>query len=396
MNFINKISVLSFFVFCLGELSYSQELKSIEKVNEYIREQIDQKEIAGAVILVSQNDRILMHESYGHQDIQDNISMDTSSIFRIYSMTKPLTSLSAMMLIDRGKLSLEDSIVTYLPELKNLKVLNGKSKVKLNNAITIRDLLRHTAGFAYGVGLGNSKVDKAYDKNHPLFVANSDEMINRLAKHPIQSQPGEEYHYSISVDILGAVVERVSKMKLSQFMEKHIFNPLGMHDTYFKLPVSKKERFCSIYGRGLKLKESYKTTDYLNDRRDGGGGGLISTSSDYLRFCTLMLNKGIYNSDTIISPKLVAEMTKNQLPEGQGVYKIGNEIGIGFGLGFSVNLKEWGENGHKGDYGWSGIGGTHFAISPEKKLVFIIMTQKQPFSIKIKTDLTPIILGGIE
>ena len=395
MNLINKINVITFLVFTLVWSSYSQDLKSIGNLNEYIQKQINQKKISGAVILISQNDKILMHKSYGYQDIQDNISMDTSSIFRIYSMTKPLTSLSAMMLVDRGELSLEDSIVEYLPELQNLKVLNGKDKVKPNKAITIRDLLRHTSGFAYGCGLGSSKVDKLYNKNHPLLASKGNDMIKRLAKLPLQSSPGKEYHYSLSLDVLGVIIERVSKMKLSEFMTKNILEPLGMNDTYFKLPESKKERFCSMYGRGLKLIESYKTTPYLDTKFESGGGGLISTSSDYLKFCKLMLGNGIYNSDTLISPHLVGEMIKNQLPDGEGVYKKNNEVGIGFGLGFSINLKEWGKYGHKGDYGWSGIGGTHFTISPERKLAFIIMTQKQPFSDKIKNDLTPIILDGI-
>ena len=127
-----------------------------------------------------------------------------------------------------------------------------------------------------------------------------------------------------------------------------------------------------------------------------GGGGLVSTSSDYLKFCSLLLNKGIYNSDTLISPFLIAEMTKNQLPIGVGLYKADNEVAIGFGFGFSINLQELGQRGHKGDFGWSGIGGTHFTISPKKKLVLIIMTQKQPFSLKIKNNLTPIILNGID
>ena len=395
MNIINKIRIIAFLVLLVSQ-SYTQDLKSIRKVNEYIQQQIELKKIAGAVILVSQNDRILMHKSYGYQDIQDNIHMDTSSIFRIYSMTKPLTSLSIMMLVDRGEISLEDSIVTYLPELKDLKVLEGKKECKLNREIKIRDLLRHSSGFAYGGGLGFSKVDRLYNKKHPLLVADGNDMINRLAQLPLLFHPGEEYHYSISVDVLGVIVERVSKMKLSDFMTKNIFKPLGMVDTYFKLPESKKERFCSIYGIGLKLKESYKITEYINDRMEEGGGGLVSTSSDYLKFCSLLLNKGIYNSDTLISPFLIAEMTKNQLPIGVGLYKADNEVAIGFGFGFSINLQELGQRGHKGDFGWSGIGGTHFTISPKKKLVLIIMTQKQPFSLKIKNNLTPIILNGID
>ena len=217
-----------------------------------------------------------------------------------------------------------------------------------------------------------------------------------MVRRPPKSTPGKEYHYSVSVDVLGVIVERVTKMKLSKFMSQNIFEPLAMKDTYFKLPEFKRNRFCSSYGRGLRLEESYKATLYTQDRMESGGGGLVSTGSDYLKFCKLMLNDGIYNGDTLISPLLVAEMTKNQLPEGVGLYSRNNKVAIGFGLGFSVNMEEWGYNGHKGDYGWSGIGGTHFIISPDKKLVVIIMTQKQPFKTKIKRELGPIIYKGVE
>ena len=393
---MNRIGLIYFITILCVAFNNAQELKFTASVDSYIMNQIEQKKIAGAVVLVSQDDKYIMHKSYGYQDIEDNIPMDTSSIFRIYSMTKPLTSLSIMMLVDRGKISLEDSIVSYLPELKDLKVLEGKSESKLNREITIRDLLRHTSGFVYGFGLGSSKVDKLYNKNHPLLVSNGNEMINRLAKLPLVCSPGTEYHYSISTDILGVIIERVSKMKLSEFMTKNIFGPLKMKDTYFKLPEFKKGRFCSIYGIMLMLKESYKLTEFLNDRMESGGGGLVSTSSDYLKFCSLMLNEGIYNSDTLISPFLIEEMTKNQLPSGEGVYKIDEEVAIGFGLGFSINLQELGQYGHKGDFGWSGIGGTHFVISPNENLVVIIMTQKQPFSTKIKDELISIIYQEIE
>jgi CubicO group peptidase (beta-lactamase class C family) len=371
---------------------FLQEFSKSKEVETYIQNQIAEKKIAGAVVLIQKEGKILLHKSFGKQDIEDKIQMDTSSIFRIYSMTKPLTSLSVMLLVDRDSISLDDPIVKYIPELNDLKVVNKK---KLKRGITVRDLLRHTSGFAYGLGLGFSKVDLMYNVNHPLFVANGDDMIGRLSDYPLKSQPGEHFNYSISIDVLGVLVERISGKSLGEFMTENIFIPLGMKDSHFQLPQEKTARFCSIYGVGLQLKESYKDSEYSKKRFEAGGGGLVSTTSDYLKFSNLMLNKGIYGNDTLISPSLIDEMTINQLPEGEGVYKQKGEVAIGFGLGFSVNLMEWGNFGHKGDYGWSGIGGTHFVISPKEEIVIIIMTQKQPFSDKIKRELLPIIYEGL-
>ncbi len=383
-----------FFIFS-SVITHAQKLTNESEVDHFIKNQLNQKNIAGAVVLVSHNGETIMHSAYGHQDLDDNIVMNTSSIFRIYSMTKPVTSLAAMMLVERDSIALDDPIEMYLPELKNLMVLKGKGLVKSKSKITVRDLLRHTSGFAYGIGLGNSKVDKLYNKNHPLFVRNNKQMVQRLSELPLQSNPGEKYNYSISVDVLGCIIERVSGMRLSEFFNENIFEPLEMNDTYFKLPESKVKRFCSYYKKGLKLKESYKSTRYTKDGRQSGGGGLVSTSSDYLKFCTLLLNNGIYNNDTLISSSIIAEMTTNQLPEGEGVYKVNNDVGIGFGLGFMVYMKEWGKQGHLGDYGWSGAGSTHFYISPKEDLIVIIMSQKAPYSNELVSGLKPIIFEGL-
>ena len=174
---MRKIALFISLIGTIGCIS-AQKLHSSADVDTYILNEIKQKKIAGAVILVSQYNKTTMHKAYGYQDLTDKIIMDTLSIFRIHSMTKPLTSLAIMMLVDRGAISLEDSIVTYLPELKNIKVLDAKNESKLKKEITIRDLLRHTSGFGYGFGLGSSKVYQLYDKNHPLFVATGNEMIN--------------------------------------------------------------------------------------------------------------------------------------------------------------------------------------------------------------------------
>lgn len=391
------ISRQSFLLILLMSFSllHAETFSKEKEVDDYIQKKIKAKKIAGAVVSVHHKGSSLMHKSYGYQDLADKIKMDTNSIFRIYSMTKPLTTFSAMILVDRGDIKLDDPITKYIPELKDLKVLKGFKKDPLKRDITIRDLMRHTSGFAYGLGLGVSAVDMKYNVNHPLFVANGDQMIDRLKEYPIQSQPGVEYHYSISVDVLGVLVERVSGLSLYQFMKKNIFDKIGMKDTHFQLPQDKIDRFCSIYGVNLREKESYKSSKYSGLRMEQGGGGLISTSSDYLKFCQLMLNNGIHKSDTILDPKWIEEMTKNQLPEGQGVYKRNGKVAIGFGLGFSVGLEEWGEYGHKGDYGWSGIGGTHFIISPSTETVIIIMTQKQPLMNGVKEDLKRIIYKGL-
>ena len=385
--------LIFFFIFTV---THAQKLSNESAVDSFIKKQIKQKKIAGAVVLISHKGKTLLHNSYGHQDIDDQLLMDSSSIFRIYSMTKPITSLATMMLVDRDSIRLDDPVEIYLPELKNLKVLKNGKTIKSKSKITVRDLLRHTSGFAYGFGLGLSKVDKMYNDNHPLDSKNNNELLQKLSKLPLKSNPGGKFNYSISVDVLGCLIERVSGMSLFDFFKQNILEPLNMNDTHFKLPKSKIDRFCSYYKKGLRLKEHYKKTRYLNDGIQSGGGGLVSTSSDYLKFCKLLTNKGIYNKDTLISPIIIKEMTKNQLPSGEGVFKIGKTIGIGFGLGFMVYMKEWGVKGHKGEYGWSGIGGTHFYISPKDDLIVIIMSQKAPFSNLLVNGLKPIIYKGLK
>ena len=391
---MNYFLLSLFFIFSTYRVC-AQKLSNEPAADKFIADQIKQKNIAGAVVMIYRNGETILHKAYGQQNIEEKKKMTTSSIFRIYSMTKPITSLAAMMLVERAYIKLDDPIEMYLPELKNLMVLENKARVKTNHKITVRDLLRHTSGFAYGFGLGNSAVDKLYDKKHPLLVSNNNQMIQRLAELPLQSNPGEKYNYSVSVDVLGCLIERVSHMSLSEFFAKNIFEPLNMTDTHFKLPESKVNRFCSYYQKGLKLKESYKTTRYTKNRRQSGGGGLVSTSADYLKFCKLLLNNGIYKNDTLISSATIQEMTSNQLPDGEGVYKKNNEVGIGFGLGFMVYLKEWGKYGHQGEYGWSGIGSTHFYISPRDELIVIIMAQKAPYSNTLIDGLKPIVYKGL-
>lgn len=386
----NTIKLFLYFILS-SSIAFSQSFAGEKEVDQIIQSKISKKKISGAVVLINHQGNTIHHKPYGYRDIDDKLKMDTTSIFRIYSMTKPITSLATMILVDQNKINLDDPIDKFLPELKDLKVLEKGKKVSPKRDIIVRDLLRHTSGFAYGLGLGASRVDMQYMKGHPLFSMNYDQMIDKLAKFPLQSQPGEEYHYSLSVDVLGAIIERVSKQSLYDFMNANIFIPLKMTDTHFTLPDDKTTRFTTLYGLNRKPKDEYNNSEYKQNRLQSGGGGLISTSSDYLKFCRLIMNKGIIHSDTLISPELIDEMIKNQLPEGQAVFKFMGEPGIGFGLGFSVYLKEWGENGHQGDFAWSGIGNTHFYCSPKEDLVVIIMTQKMPASQNLVKELKPLI-----
>ena len=393
--FMNIRFYLLIIILGLCSLTKAQNLSTEKDIDNFIDEQIKRKKISGAVVLVAKADSVLMHSSYGYQSIENKSKMDTNSIFRIYSMTKPVTSVAALMLIDSGKISLNDPIEKYLPQLKDLKVLKGNKEVPLERSVTIKHLLTHTAGFAYGFGLGLSKVDFMYNKDHPFISSTTDEFLSKLSKYPLKSQPGEKYSYSLSVDVLGVLIEKVSGMTLGEFCKINIFDPLGMRDTYFKLPEVKVGRFCANYGVFLELKDSPEKSDFLKDRLHSGGGGLVSTGSDYLKFCQLLLNKGEYNGIRLLSRVLVETMTENHLPKGEALFKSGGEVGVGFGLGVSVIMQEWGDKGHLGDYSWNGMASTHFFISPSTDLIVIVMSQKMPYSNNLIQNVKPLVYKGL-
>jgi CubicO group peptidase (beta-lactamase class C family) len=391
MNYYLKCTFLfAFFLSAQAIVAQRSTVRGIPEVDNFINEKIQHKKIAGAVVMIKKGNSILHYKASGYQDIDAKIKMDEKSIFRIYSMTKPLTSVALMILKEQNLLKLDDQVSKYIPEFKNLKTL---SKPKSMKGMTIRDLLRHTAGFSYGY-FTNTGVDKLYNKNHPLHVASNKKFIDRTAELPLLNQPGEKHHYSIATDVLGVLIERVSKMSLGDFFKTNIFRPLGMKDTDFMLPESKINRFCSSYKPNLQLKDNYLKSFFVGKnayRRESGGGGLLSTASDYMKFCSMLKNKGIYNGNMILKETSVIEMTKNQLKEGDFVHK-----GIGFGLGFSVQLEEWGNYGHIGDYGWSGAASTHFYISPTKDLIVIILSQIQPFSNQLQLGLKPLIFKAVD
>ena len=359
-----------------------QKLKEAAfKVNQLI----DQEKIAGAVLMVAKNGRIVQHKPLGYSDVETERPMQKDDLFRIYSMTKPITSVAIMILHDRGKIRLDAPISTYLPTMKGLK-LHGQKKGSLSpKEMTIRDLLRHTSGLTYGF-FSNTAVDRKYMRNHPLFSTDNEQFIDKLSVLPLLHRPGKTFHYSVSTDVLGAVVEQVSGQTLGEFFKKEIFDPLQMNDTHFSISESKVDRFTTSYNHSMKVKDAYDASEFANpNRMQSGGGGLISTASDYMRFCLMLLNKGTLYGSRILKSRTVEMMTKNQLPKG--VYTDGYG---GFGLGFRIQIQDWGGQGHLDEYGWSGAASTHFWISPRDQLVVIVLSQREPFTNQLQDLLKPV------
>jgi len=355
---------------------------------------IDNEKIAGASVIVARKGKIVLFETFGMMDRDANKPMQPDTIFRFYSMTKPVTSVAAMILYDEGKLELDDPVSKYIPEFKSLKVYaeSGKHSDQLRQ-MSVRDLLRHTSGLTYGF-FGNTPVDKMYMAKSVFdWESSLQDMVDKLSEIPLLYQPKTKWHYSVSTDVLGYIVQKVSGQSLDRFFRKRIFRPLDMKDTSFRVPRSKVERFAVCYGPksggGLRVVDVPARSRYLKKPSlFSGGGGLVSTARDYMRFCQMLLNKGQLDGKRLLRPETVEMMTTNQLPDS---VRRGNDGG--FALGFSVRLKD-GEF-PKGEYGWGGMASTHFWISPRDELIVIALSQYIPFFSRLENTVKPIIYDSI-
>jgi len=262
-----------------------------------------------------------------------------------------------------------------------------------SSKMSVRDLLRHTSGLTYGF-FGNTAVDKmymaqtVYDREGAL-----EDMANKLGKIPLLNQPGTKWHYSLSTDVLGYLVEKISGQSLDNFFKQKIFKPLGMKDTAFHVPGRKIKRFAACYGPkangGLNLVDAPAKSRYIKKPSlFSGGGGLVSTAKDYMRFCQMLLNKGQLDGKRLLRAETVEMMTKNQLPDG-----VGRGKGEGFGLGFSVRTEDGKKP--KGEYGWGGMASTHFWISPKHDLIVIALSQHIPYSGQLESTVKPLIYESI-
>jgi CubicO group peptidase (beta-lactamase class C family) len=358
----------------------------LARIDQYINDLMSKKAIPGAVVFIARNGKVMLHKAYGYSDVERQKAMRKDDIFRIASQTKAITSLAVMMLVEEGKFTLDEPISKYIPEFKSptvLKTLNWSdttySTIPAQSEITIRQLLTHSSGIDYA-GIGSQEFKAIYAKKKiPSGIGNDKDVLadrmKALGTLPLKHQPGEQFTYSLSIDVLGYLVETVSGMSLDEFFRKRIFMPLGMNDTYFYLPKEKHDRLVRLYSnRNGLVKLEGKVFDGVNvdyptlaGTYYSGGAGLSSTIEDYAKFLQLFINKGEFNGVRLLSRKTVELMLTNQLQP---------PITTAFGLGFSL---ETNANDHQsiysvGSFSWGGAFNTQYWGDPREKLVALIYT----------------------
>ena len=377
--------------------------ETLAKIDPAVDRLIEQKKLAGGSVLVLRKGKVVYQKQFGFASRAVKKPLDEDTIFRIYSMTKGITSAAALMLHDEGKLHLDDPISKHLPEFKNLTVWKkGTEPGKASPAPTVRDLLRHTAGFSYG--WGGTPVDRLYQKFNPLDRNKTlVEMTQGVADIPLLYQPGKKWVYGINTDVLGRVVEAASGKKFSAFLSERFFTPLGMSDTGFHVPAEKADRLADVYaGKAgvLVTAEPGKGSHFLKaPAHQSGGGGLVSTINDYGRFLQMITNGGSFQGKTYLKKDTVKLMTTNQLPKEIPTITLGQQRhGTGFGLGFSVRTaidNRWDKHARVGEFGWGGMASTHYWVSPKDELVVVTMEQTLPYNSNMETTLKPIIYDAI-
>ena len=370
----------------------------LERINKLMQNYVHEKKLSGIVTLVARRDKVVHFERFGMMRIEENKQMQLNTIFRIHSMTKPITSVAVMMLYEEGHFQLYDPVSKFIPEFEGLKVVEDATEQGLElsdpeREMTIRDLLIHTSGLTYGDG--DTPVDVMYreggvleyrpKKSGEFCIMPGDGrtlkgMIQKLSKIPLLFHPGEQWHYGVSTDVLGHLVEVVSGMPLDRFFEERIFEPLGMVDTGFYVPEEKIRSFAASYSPGgsggISIIDPPTTSPFSSPTSFfAGGGGLVSTASDYYRFAQMLLNGGHLNGTRLLGRKTVELMTVNHLWWGEYTK------GFGFGLGFWVieDIGRSQEIGSEGSFGWGGAANTWFLIDPREKLIAIFMTQLVPY-----------------
>ena len=377
--------------------------KKLKAVDHKMEELIKEGRLAGGIVVVARKGKVVHFGTYGKRDIENNLPVEKDTIFRIYSMTKAITSVAALMLNEEGKLSLDDPLSKYFPSLKAMKVLDRDELVEAKSEATVADLLRHTSGLTYAWS-SNKKISQALKDAGVLYRDKKVvPMISGMDKVPLLFQPGSDWVYGCSTDVLGGIVEVASGIPLDQFFRERIFKPLQMADTEFYVPANKAGRFAANYNYKdgkLTLKDDPKTSQYLeNPAFKSGGGGLCSTASDYMRFLLMIENGGKFDGKRYLKKKSVKLMTTNQIPKGGGWVTFGDEVreGVGFGHGFSVRVKmsDWDPDGRVGEYGWGGAASTHYWISPKDDLVVLTLEQVMPYTFNTEWALKGLIYDAL-
>ena len=374
----------------------------LARMNKAIHAYVDAGRTPGVVTLIARHGKVVHVDAYGKADLTSGRATRADDIFRMYSMTKPITSVALLSLYEEGKFQLTDPLSKYYPAFADVKVLTGTGPggaMLLDSPrrpITIQDVFRHTAGFTYGF-FGGSPLDKMYtDAN--VFGKDLDDLMAKLGNLPLAYQPGERWVYSVSHDVQAALVEKLSGQKFDAFVQQRIFTPLGMQDSMFKIPADKKSRVPGLYSsvKGKLVPDTSALGTGYGDQVFGGYS-ISTTASDYALFAQMLLNKGQLNGVRILSPKTVELMATNHLSPGAMASADILGRGTGYGLGVSVlmNPAERGNVGSVGEFGWSGAASTHVLIDPKEDLVAIYCTQLMGGDFNLRAEFATLLYQSI-
>ena len=376
--------------------------------------------IPGAMTLVWRRGAVAHFSMTGSIDLARGTAMREDAIFRIYSMTKPITSVALLMLVEEGKVALDDPVTRFIPGFADLGVYVDGGEGAFGTSqpsqpMRVMDLMRHTSGLTYGF-MNRTPVDAVYRKlaiSDPGTQGGLPAMIAALEKLPLEFSPGAAWNYSVSTDVIGYLVEIISGQRFADFVRSRILTPLGMVDTDFFVPEDKRHRFAACYavrdGRMELYDDSQKTMFGSPPRLESGGGGLVGTAQDYLRFCRMLLGKGELEGTRLLGPKTVALMTMNHLPDGKfitqmmpsgGAFSETNYRGVGFGLGVSVtqDVAATGIPGSVGEIAWGGMASTAFFVDPKEDMAVVFMTQSldtQDRRVRLRRDLRTLVYSAM-
>ena len=392
--------------------------EQLSRVGEHLRKRyVEPGKIPGSITLVARRGQVCYLDTAGQRDMERGSVMAADTIVRIYSMTKPVTSVALMTLYERGLFSLDDPVHRFIPAWRKLRVRKAGSHplfltVPCERPMTIRDLFMHTSGLTYDF-MQASNVDAAYrelDVGLPRRGYTLQKMIDQLATLPLEFSPGERWNYSLATEVLGYLVEVISGQSLPEYMQQAIFEPLGMVDTSFEIPPDKVDRLASCYERNLQkevvLQDDGQDSHFTRRTFWSGGGGLLSTAADYYRFCQMLLNGGSLEGRRVIGSRTLQFMTRNHLPGGRDMSQFATGSfsetayeGVGFGLGFANKLDPV-RNGFPasvGSYFWGGLASTLFWVDPQEDLAVVFLTQLIPSStFNFRGQLESIVYAALE
>jgi len=365
----------------------------LERLHSLMQQTVDQKQLPGAVTILARHGKVLDYRVYGVKDVASSAPLTKDAIFRAFSMTKPITAVAMLQLYEQGKWLPSDPISKFVPEFEHLKVFRGvdaAGNMILEDPVhapTMAELMTHTAGFTYGF-FGSTLVDKEYQKANLFQAKSSQEFIEKLAKLPLTYQPGTRWSYSVSMDVQGYIIEKLSGQPLPDYMQEHIFKPLGMKDTAFYVPAEKRSRFVTMY-RGNEKGEMVPADtstggDYAaQPGMASGGGGSVSTAEDYYRFASMLANGGELNGVRILAPSSVQLMSTNHLAPhlltgefGIGVHNMRPGFGYGYNCAVEYDPQLANLPDGRGTFFWDGAAGTWFWIDPTNDVVFVAMIQR--------------------